>query len=413
MVQILEAGIHAVQPSRILPRLFSPPIHPQLRNWLNRENRALFCVGKAAVTSAQSVLASTTCHNLFVLAPSGVDAGGLQVHYGSHPVPDANSFSSTQQLLRWVDSLPPGAALLALISGGTSALLAAPARGISVESKSRLNQLLLSCGAAIHEINAVRKHCSAVKGGQLGIRASGFDCGAFLISDVIGNDFAVIGSGPMYPDPSTFAEAASVLRKYGIWKDVPDDVKQRLLQGERGEIAETPKPGDLHIPHEIIASNDIARKAAAVAAERLGFSVTTIVEPISGFVEDAAETIFHRVRQSPPGAAMIFGGEVTVRLRGNGKGGRNQHLALLMSKKIAGHSISFLAAGTDGVDGNSEAAGAWTDGDTLEHAKTAGIDIDAAIENFDSFSFFHKLGQCIRTGPTGTNVMDLYIALIK
>lgn len=412
LLEILQAGIHSVQPSKIFPRLFTPPHHPILQDWLNHDRRALFCVGKAAVTCAQSVLASCPGGNVFVLAPSGVDAGTLHVHYGSHPVPDEHSYQSTRQLLNWVDSLPAGSALLAVISGGSSALLAAPAAGVSVESKSMLNRLLLSCGATIHEINAVRKHGSAVKGGQLGIRVSKLDCGVLLISDVIGNDPAVIGSGPMYPDPTTFADASVVLQKYGIWTDAPDDVKRRLMQGERGEIPETPKPGSLHIPHEIVASNDIARQAAAEAAKQLGYATTMIREPISGFVEDAADAIFNRIQQAPPGV-IIFGGEVTVQLRGGGTGGRNQHLALLMSQKIAGSRVTFLAAGTDGIDGNSRAAGAWTDGNTLQQAKASGLDIDSAIVNFDSFPFFDKLGQSIGLGPTGTNVMDLYIALIQ
>lgn len=414
LLDIIRAGIHEVLPSRLLPQLFTPPCHPVVQSWLKSSQRYLFCSGKAAVTTAQSIRSSASCADFFVLAPEGVPPGSLDpscIHYGSHPVPNEKSYVSTGNLLQWIDSLPGGGSLLVVLSGGSSALLVHPASGISLEAKVQLNRLLLSCGACIQEINAVRKHCSTVKGGQLGTRVARLHCGVLLISDVIGNDPAVIGSGPFYPDPTTFLEAVSVLRKYGIWDSIPNEIRSHLELGVAGGLKETPKPSSLRVPHAVIASNETARNAAAAAAGNLGYQTVVAAEPVSGFVEEAADRLWARIRNAPPRTAFIFGGEVTVRLSGNGTGGRNQHLALLMTNRIAGTACVFASAGTDGVDGNSVAAGAWTDGQTAQRAKEKGLDVEAAISQFNSYPFFQQLGQSIVTGPTGTNVMDLYVAL--
>ena len=414
LLDIIRAGIHEVLPSRLFPQLFTPPCHPAIQVWLKSPRRYLFCCGKAAVSSAQSILGSAGCTDFFVLAPEGVAYNSLEasrIHYGSHPVPNEKSYASTGNLLRWIDSLPDGGSLLVVLSGGSSALLVHPAPGISLEAKVQLNRLLLSCGASIQEINAVRKHCSTVKGGQLGTSVARLQCGVLLISDVIGDDPAVIGSGPFYPDPTTFLEAAAVLKKYGIWDSAPAEIRSHLELGVAGGVKETPKPASLKIPHAIIASNKTARTAAAAAAGNLGYQTVVVPEPVSGFVEDAADHLWARIRNAPPRTAFIFGGEVTVRLSGNGTGGRNQHLALLMTNRMAGTSCLFAAAGTDGVDGNSSAAGAWTNGQTAQQARQKGLDLDAAISQFNSYPFFQQLGQSIVTGPTGTNVMDLYVAL--
>jgi glycerate-2-kinase len=229
-----------------------------------------------------------------------------------------------------------------------------------------------------------------------------------VISDVIGDDLATIGSGPFYPDPTTFLDAKQVLVKNGIWDAVPREVRKTIETGVSGGLPETPKQGN--IPHKIIASNPIALKAAASKAESFGYTIQASNRALHGDVEEAAETIFNMIQQSPPGSALLWGGEITIRLKGNGTGGRNQHLALLLTEKLKNRKASFAAVGTDGIDGNSRAAGAWTNGETLERA--SGVEsFRKAVEDFDSYHYFERVGQNIITGPTGTNVMDLYIAL--
>ena len=402
-----------MRPDRLIPRIFLS--EESIGEWMTAPRRFLLAIGKAAISSASAVLNQAECTDLFVLSPAGIPDGNLpqnKIHYGSHPVPDNRSIAATKELLVWLENVPPHSELLVLLSGGSSALLVSPPAGISADSKFELNRLLLGSGASIHEMNSVRKHCSAVKGGRLGELCRHLKTRVFAISDVIGDDLAVIGSGPFYPDHTTFLDARDVLQKYGVWSQVPEEIRIHLESGISGSLAETPKPGgSLAIPHTIVASNDIARKAAAKKAEAFGHSSHLPEALVSGFVEEAAEFIAGLAMQCPPNSAVILGGEVTVRLKGNGRGGRNQHLALLVAQKIQGKPLFFAAAGTDGVDGNSEAAGAWVNGDTVTRAEKRGLNIYNATAEFNSYPFFRELNQCIVTGPTGTNVMDLYIIL--
>ena len=199
--------------------------------------------------------------------------------------------------------------------------------------------------------------------------------------------------------------------RYNLWTQIPEDVRQTIENGVTGKIPETPKPGTSSVPHYIVASNRIARLAAAAKAAELGYRVQVIDEPVQGLVAAAADMLFRTIETAPTGTAIVMGGETTVQVRGKGTGGRNQHLALLMTEKLAGGDIFFGAAGTDGIDGNSPAAGAWADGRTIAKAESLDMNISQARQNFNSFPFFQRLDQSILTGPTGTNVMDLYIAL--
>jgi glycerate 2-kinase len=383
-----------------------------LQQWLADNGRYLLCIGKAAVSSAQAILPLVSCKDHFVLSPARVANNSSNIHFGSHPIPDRLSLNAGLDLLQWLKTIPQNDNLLVILSGGASALMVAPAYGISLESKMRVNDLLIRSGASIQEINAVRKHISEIKGGQLAKAVSHLNCLVLVLSDVIGNDLATIGSGPFYPDNTTFIAACDILKRYQLWEKVPGEVKSVLEQGIQGKIAETPKPGSgIEIPHYIIASNDIARKSATAKARELGYQADDFTTPVSGPVEEVASRILSLVNDIPPVSAVVLGGEITVRVDGSGTGGRNQHLALLMTEPIAGSKILFAAAGTDGIDGNSPAAGAWTDGTTLERSRIAGVDLEKALREFDSYNFFHPLDQNISTGVTGTNVMDLYIAL--
>lgn len=413
LLAIIQSAIDSVRPSFLLPEILKQP-SPELAGWLRADHKCLLCTGKASVESAEAILETVEPNDYFVLTPSHTTSSKLplaHVRFGSHPIPDEKSLHASRELISWLKTLPAGANLLIVLSGGTSALLVSPAEGLALESKMMANDLLLRSGAAIHEINAVRKHLSQVKGGRLAEVTSGRECLVLAISDVIGDDLATIGSGPFYPDPTTFQDACDVLKRYEIWDQVPAEVRHLLEQGIAGRIPETPKPGGRTLPHFVIASSSKAQEAAARKATQLGYIPTLIDEPLSGLVEGAAEKISRMAKEISAGTALIFGGEITVQVRGEGIGGRNQHLALLLTRELSGSKVIFGAAGTDGIDGNSDAAGAWTDGQTLEKAKEKGISIEAAMKQFDSYTFFQHLNQSIVTGPSGTNVMDLYIVL--
>lgn len=410
--EILSAGTRSARPDVLFPSLIQNPPHKELREWIESPGRYLLCLGKAALESARVILQHVSCAQHFVLAPRGGtrEYKDLNVHWGTHPIPDEHSFESTRGLIRWIRSLPEDGRLLVILSGGTSALLVCPVSGVSPESKMRMNDLLLRSGASIQQINTVRKHLSAVKGGQLGRMVPSSGCLVLVLSDVIGNDLAAIASGPFYPDPTTFADARGVLDQYRLWEEVPEDVRKTIESGLRGEIPETPKPQSFELPHYIVGSNDLAKMAAEKRAKELGYQPVVFPGPMSGLVEDAADIITKATQSAQPGTALIWGGEITVKVSGSGKGGRNQHLCLLMTGRIRNQQVVFGAAGTDGIDGNSPAAGAWTSGETLN---SGGEDrFRRALKEFDSYRYFTESGQTIVTGPSGTNVMDLYIALV-
>lgn len=409
--KILFAGIDAVRPATLFPKILSDP-YPELKDWLESEDRYLLCMGKAGISSAKSILDLAPCKDYFIVAPDSPDGTPFTVHVGSHPIPNEKSLHAGEELLEWLKRIPTNARLLTTLSGGASALVVSPAPGISIQSKMKVNDLLIRSGATIQEINTVRKHLSRIKGGQLARSVESLHCVVLVISDVIGNDLATIGSGPFYPDPTTFAAARNVLEKYDLWNRVPEEVRSVLNRGMQGKIPETPKPGSYReIPHYIIASNEIARRAATEKSRELSFHSNYIREAVSGPIDQVALSLISMITSTPTNSAIILGGEVTVRVQGNGTGGRNQHLSLLLTELIAGKKVLFCAAGTDGVDGNSPAAGAWIDGTTFERSRMQGLDLKQALRNFDSYPFFHSLHQDIYTGPTGTNVMDLYIAL--
>lgn len=413
LFQILESAIDSVRPAALFPNLLKKTTLPDLSEWLQADERFLLCVGKASVSSAESILDTCPVSDYFVLAPEGVSSTTLdrdRTRFGTHPIPTQKSVHAAEGLLGWLRSLKSGSKLMVVLSGGSSALLALPAENISLDSKMKVNQLLLKSGATIQEMNTVRKHLSKVKGGQLGQVIENLRAFALVISDVIGDDLATIGSGPFFPDPSTFSDAESVLKKYELWEEVPMEVRKRITDGMRGLIQETPKT-DLRIPHHVIASNRLACLKAAETAKRYAYEPRVVLN-VSGLVENVRDQILLAMDQAVPRTALIFGGEATVRVTGAGTGGRNQHLALLMSEKIRNRNVTFAAIGTDGIDGNSPAAGAWVDGRSDEEATNLGWNVHETVQNFDSFPFFQALAHSILIGPTGTNVMDLYVGLI-
>lgn len=348
----------------------------------------------------------------------------VRLHECGHPVPDEAGVEGAQQIARLVQQAGERDLVICLISGGASALMPLPAAPVTLEEKQATTRLLLACGANIHEINAVRKHISAIKGGQLARLAYPARVLSLLLSDVIGDDLDVIGSGPTAPDRSTFADARSVLQKYGIYDRVPASVRQRIEAGLRGEIPETPKPGDAEFQRThnlIVGSNRLAIDAAARRARDLGFKPLVLSTFIEGETREVARVhaaIVKEVRASGrparPPLCLISGGETTVTIRGDGLGGRNQEFVLAAALELAGlPGVVVLSAGTDGTDGPTDAAGAIADGETVARAQRLDLDPQAFLANNDSYHFFEPLGDLVKTGPTNTNVMDVRILLVR
>jgi glycerate 2-kinase len=304
--------------------------------------------------------------------------------------------------------------MLCLISGGASALMPLPAEGITLEEKQATTRLLLSCAANIHEINAVRKHISAIKGGQLARLAEPAAVESLLLSDVIGDNLDVIGSGPTAPDATTFAGAMAVLNHHGIRDRVPAPVRERLERGMGGLIEDTPMRTAAR--NTVIGSNRLAVDAAAARARALGYRTMILSSEIEGETREIAHMhaaiareIVHRGRPLKPPACVITGGETTVTIHGEGLGGRNQEFALAAAIDIAGlPNTVIFSAGTDGTDGPTDAAGAIADGQTLHRNPDA---LRFLMAN-DSYHYFQPLGDLIVTGPTHTNVMDVRLILV-
>jgi len=343
----------------------------------------------------------------------------IQLNECGHPVPDERGAAGARQIAEMAAAAGQGDLVLCLISGGASALMPLAAKPITLEEKQAVTRLLLASGADIHEMNAVRKHISAIKGGQLARLAAPAAVEALLLSDVIGDDIDVIGSGPAAPDASTFAGAAEILRRYGILERVPAAVRERIERGAGGEIAETPKPGDAlfaRVRNTVVGGNRLALEAARREARRLGFHTLVLASEVEGETREVARMHAAMAREivksgqpvKPP-ACLITGGETTVTIRGGGLGGRNQEFVLAAALDIAGMQRTVVfSAGTDGTDGPTDAAGAVADGGTLGRNPDARRYLDGS----DSYHYFEGLGDLVKTGPTGTNVMDVRIVLV-
>jgi glycerate 2-kinase len=348
----------------------------------------------------------------------------VDLYEAGHPVPDEAGVAGAAAIADIAGQAGKGDLVLALISGGASALMVSPADGLSLGDKQETTRLLLASGASIHEMNAVRKHLSALKGGQLARQAAPARVWALLLSDVVGDDLDVIGSGPCAPDSSRFADALAILDRYAIRDKVPAAVVERLEAGAREEIAETPKPDDAlfrRVKNVVVGSNAQAVEAAAAMANKLGYRPLVLTTRLDGETREQARmltAIAQEAQQSgrpaKPPLCLLAGGETVVTLRGEGKGGRNQEFALAAALALAGSKgIHVLAAGTDGTDGPTDAAGASVDGASVARAREAGFDPAKALAENDSYPLFQATGEAVMTGPTGTNVMDLYLALVQ
>ncbi len=342
-------------------------------------------------------------------------APGFRYFHGGHPVPNAESLRAADAALKALESLDAGSLVIYLISGGSSAILEKPiSEEISLEDLVETYRALVLCGAPIAEINAVRKHLSAVKGGRLALAASPAQQVSIMISDVPDSTLDALGSGPTMPDSTTLDDCYEVIRQYGLEPQFPTSVRHLVAQHA---LAETPKRGDPAFAHSRwwpILSNETARVAAAKKAAEAGFAVEVDISCDDWDYCRAADHLLSRLRELRRGvsrACVVSGGEVTVKVTGNGRGGRNQHFALSCANKIAGENITVISASTDGVDGNSPAGGAVVDGTTMERARQAGLEPSAALAVFDSYPLLEALGDTVVTGPTGNNIRDLRILL--
>lgn len=345
----------------------------------------------------------------------------------SHPVPDEAGADATRRVLDMLRGADERTLVVCLFSGGASALLVAPAEGVTLEDKQQATTLLLNAGASITELNAVRKHLSAVKGGRIAQTAFPAQVVALLLSDVIGDRLDVIASGPTAPDESSFRDAWAVIEKYGLQEKIPARTVEHLLRGIAGQEAETVKAGDpclARTRNAIVGGIGLALDAAAQKARQLGCTPEIADAELQGEARTAARRLAQDARTKLAGmktgerCCLLYGGETTVTVRGTGKGGRNQELALAFALEVEEVTgISLLSAGTDGTDGPTDAAGALVDGETVTRARRAGLDPLASLMNNDSYNFFRRLDELtgghthFKTGPTGTNIMDIQIML--
>jgi glycerate 2-kinase len=339
---------------------------------------------------------------------------------GGHPTPTAESERGGREALQLAASLGRDETLVVLLSGGASALMAVPAEGVTLADKQATTGQLLRAGADIQALNTVRKHLSGIKGGWLAAKAAGA-CRTFAISDVVGDDLSVIGSGPTVPDASTFRDTLDILQRFGGESAYPVHAIERVKNGAAGRIEETPKAGDSRLAHartSIIGGRRDAMDGAARDAESRGYHVLRIDDAVVGEARVVGPSHLRaclaKAEGVPRPACIVSSGETTVRVTGNGKGGRNQEFALACAVPLSslGIAVAMASVGSDGVDGPTDAAGAIVDNTTLERARALKLQPETFLNQNDAYGFFAPLGDLINTGPTGTNVGDLQIILL-
>lgn len=338
---------------------------------------------------------------------------------GGHPLPSQGSVRGARRMLEQAEAATEDELFLTLISGGGTALSTLPREHLDLADLEFTYQKLLTGGVGIHEANTVRKHLTQVGGGQLAQRAQSAEVASLIVSDVVGDDVSVIASGPTAPDPSTYQEAMQVLYANDLWHEVPTSVRTHLAEGARGHRPETPGPGAEcfeRVTNTLLGTNRTALDAARAEAEARGYEVAVLQEAVEGKAREVGCAHVERMMGAAPSASTcwLWGGETTVTVTGDGTGGRNQEVALgaALALKDTSRSAVLLSGGTDGIDGPTDAAGAWATPETAEAARDAGCDPEAHLDDNNSYALFDALDQLIRTGPTHTNVMDLQIGLV-
>jgi len=428
--QIFLAGVESVKPGNLINRFVSInqnilQIEEIEFDLSGIQNIFVIGAGKASAAMAQAIeniLGSRiSAGHIVTKYDHSLTLQFIEITEAGHPVPDENGIRGTERILSIVNKAGKDDLVICLISGGGSALLADVPEGCTLDDLKSLSSVLLKTGANINEMNCIRKHLSKVKGGQLAKSAFPARVVSLILSDVIGDPLDVIASGPTAPDPTTFKDALSIIRKYKIENDIPEQILRILRDGYNKNRQETLKDTDemfLYTNNLIIGTNLLALKTAKEKAESLGYSTRILTNALDGDVKDVANYMMdsvNRVRQEESDRKMclLFAGEPTIKIEGIGLGGRNQHLALMIAKLLEDRpGITFLSGGTDGTDGPTNAAGAVVDSCTSKNAANLQLDMERYIDNFDSYTFFIQEGGLIITGPTNTNVMDLMIVLI-
>jgi glycerate 2-kinase len=429
---IFLSAVEAVQPKQFMPQYMKVEsgrltLGDCSFKLADTKNIYIVAMGKAAAAmshEAEMILGELISDGITITKYGHA----LPLKYGrclqaGHPLPDANSLVAAGALLEFLEGKDPNDIIIVLISGGASALIADGPPGSSLGDLQALNQILLNIGVNIQEINTIRKHLSFIKGGQLVRQASPARVVSLILSDVPGDDPAIIASGPTSPDPSTFSDAWNILEKYRMKDRLAPSLIDWLQRGLAGEIPETLKPGDhlfRNTRNYIVGSNRQALEVAALEAEKLGYQVELSTVIMQGEASVLARELVEgsgKYEHEGP-TCILFGGETTVTIRGNGRGGRNQEFALaafcaLQEKNISKERFPvILAAGTDGTDGNTDATGAIIDYQTVENALRLKLNPSSYLQNNDSYTFFKKVGGLLVTGPTQTNVMDLVLMLL-
>ncbi len=426
--RIFDAGLRAADPRAAVLRA----LQREGETLMAGERRFELAGARVVVTGAGKADAPMAQAVEEVLGDR-ISAGAVTVKYGylaptqrillyeaGHPLPDENGLRATRAQVELVRGLGPNDLVLCLISGGGSALFELPAPGVTLADLRALTEALLRCGATINELNALRKHLSQVKGGQFARLAQPARVVSLILSDVLGSPLDVIASGPTAPDSTTFADALRLVARYRLEGQLPQSIVQHLQRGAAGEFSDTPKAGDPlfeRVLNLVVADNRIACEAAEAEAERLGYRTILLSTTVQGEAREVGVDLARQAqrivtRGEPEPTALIAGGETTVTIRGNGKGGRSQELALAAAGLLAGLDPAvLLSAGTDGTDGPTDAAGALVDTTTLARAAARGLDPETFLANNDSYHFFQTLGDLIITGPTNTNVNDLMVLL--
>ena len=403
-LQILEVGLTAAEPKNFLKEFVSKNHISLGKNRIflsNYEKIFVVAYGKASDSMAEYVSKKINVSQGIVVIPkhikSSIVSKKFKIFYSGHPLPDKESVRAGKAVREFVNNCSKSDFILFLVSGGGSSLLALPDK-ITLSEKKHVTKLLLQCGATIDEFNCVRKHLSMIKGGKL-VQNMNCDGCALVMSDVVSNDLSVISSGCTYNDNTTFSDAIKIITKYSLGKKLPKKVITHLKRGLNTKIMQ---PNRLTIKNKIIATNHDCLDVMVLKSRRLGFT-TRVYSPVKHDVSGSAKKIVRMISEKK-NSCIIFGGEPTVQVKGNGKGGRNQELVLQILKLIHGsdHRVLVSSISTDGIDGNTTCAGALSENNSSNLQK-----ISSYLENNNSYSFFKKYGGLIKTGPTHTNLMDI------
>ena len=432
-IEIFQAGLAAIAPGQAIKshvQCEKDILHIDGRTYDLSEYDKMYVIGAGKAGSSmakaiEEILGDHITSGLITVKYGHLEPLSIiKIQEAGHPVPDENGYNGAKAIYELAESADAKTLVICLISGGGSALLPLPVDNVTLEDKQMATKVLLSCGATIHEINAIRKHLSAIKGGGLARAVYPATIVTLMLSDVVGDDLDSIASGPCVPDTMTFADCQAIFEKYEIESDIPARVKEYIHKGMAGKVPETPKQGDKifeKTQNVIVGNNFNALIKSKAKAEVLGYNTLLLSSRIEGETSEVAlnhVAIATEIEVNnlpvPKPACVLSGGETTVTIKGDGKGGRNQEFVLAAALCMAEfeHAV-VLSAGTDGSDGPTDAAGALADNTTLERARTNGLDPVQFLKNNDSYHFFDNLGDLYKTGPTNTNVMDIRIILVE